>query len=63
MIVRTLTLEAGIDATVISYLGALRAWWMTRQSRFSGTFHDDDDLSNCSRLERNFFELKPITYN
>ena len=36
---------------------------MTRQSRFSGTFHDDDDLSNCSRLERNFFELKPITYN
>jgi hypothetical protein len=55
----TFTLEIGIEATVISYLGAFSAWLITLQSLWRGTFQEDEDLSNCSRLERKPPELSP----
>lgn len=58
-LVLTLTLEMGMEATVISYLGALRALLMIRQSLARGTFHEAEDLSNCSMLLRNSVSLNP----
>jgi hypothetical protein len=55
----TVNLVAGIEATAISYLGELRALLMILQSLWRGTFHEAEDLSNCSMLDKNWLPESP----